>query len=103
MGRPPHIPDVGDVPLKLVALRMGYASVREFEADLPEFRQRGFPAPDPISGRYCIEAVDRWRQRRYPELFPELAQASDALDASHARRRLQERRAARGPIGQRVP
>lgn len=103
MGRPAHIPDVGDVPIKLVALRMGYSSVREFEAALPAFRLRGFPAPDPTSGRYCIEAVDRWRRRRHPDLFPELGQVADALDASVARLRLQGKKAARQSNGQRKP
>jgi hypothetical protein len=48
---------------------------------LPELNRRGFPSPDPTTGRYCVEAVDRWRRRRHPQLFPELTVAVGAVDA----------------------
>jgi hypothetical protein len=53
----------------------------EFEARLPELERRGFPEPDETTGRYCIEAVDRWRLRRHANLFPELTTVSGAVDA----------------------
>lgn len=93
MARPARIPDTGDVPAGKVAARMGFDDVRSFEAALPRLRARGFPAADPDTGRYCIEAVDRWRRRRHLDLFPELTAASEARDASVARARIAERRA----------
>ena len=93
MARPPHIPEIGDVPAAKAAARMGFPGVREFEAALPDLRRRGFPSADPTSGHYCIEAIDRWRRRRHPDLFPELTLAGEARDASVARQRLAERRA----------
>ena len=92
MGRPPHIPEIGDVPVAKVAARMGFPGVREFETALPDLRRRGFPGADPTSGHYCIEAIDRWRRRRHPDLFPELTASGEARDASVARQRLAERR-----------
>lgn len=92
MARPANIPEVGDVPPAKVAQRLGYPDLRSFEIALPALLGRRFPEPDPTSGNYCIEAVDRWRRRRHPELFPELTGAAGALDASVARQRLAERR-----------
>lgn len=92
MSRPPYIPETGDVPVAKVAARMGYADVRSFGEALPTLIRRGFPSPDPTSGHYCIEAVDRWRRRRHPDLFPELTASGEARDASVARQRLAERR-----------
>jgi hypothetical protein len=56
-------------------------SLADFEARVPALRQRGFPEPDPTSGLYCIEAVDRWRLRRHPNLFPELTAVPAAAHA----------------------
>lgn len=33
---------------------------------------RGFPRPDPDTGMYHLEAIDRWAKRQRPDLFPEL-------------------------------
>jgi hypothetical protein len=81
MSRPPHVPDKGDVIMSMVAQRLGL-SVEEFAARRPELERRGFPEPDVTTGRYCIEAVDRWRLRRHSPLFPELTTASTAVDAA---------------------
>jgi hypothetical protein len=81
MGRPPRIPAQGDIPKSLVARRLGL-SADDFDRCRPELEKRGFPAPDPTTGRYAIEAVDRWRLRRYPRLFPDLAGPATAIDAS---------------------
>ena len=61
--RPPRIPDRGDIPPSIVANRLG-STLPEFEAWRHELERRGFPGPDETTGRYCIEAVDRWRLRR---------------------------------------
>jgi hypothetical protein len=72
MGKRARIPDRGDVTPALVAQRLGL-SAADFEAWRAELERRGFPTPDSTTGRYCIEAVDRWRLRRHPKLFPEFA------------------------------
>jgi hypothetical protein len=80
MSRPARIPERGDVTLGIVAQRLGLplADFHRFRADL---ERRGIPEPDPTTGRYCIEAVDRWRLRRFPRLFPELTGNPTAVDA----------------------
>ena len=80
MSRPPRIPDRGDVSPGLVAQRLGI-TLPDFECCRASLERRGFPGPDPTTGRYCMEAVDRWRLRRFPRLFPELTTASLAVDA----------------------
>jgi hypothetical protein len=54
----------------------------EFALWRSDLERRGFPEPDPTTGLYCIEAVDRWRLRRYPKLFPELTTVPAAVDAA---------------------
>jgi hypothetical protein len=80
MSRPARIPDRGDVLPSAVAQRLGM-SLPDFEACRVELEHRGFPERDPTTGRYCIEAVDRWRLRRFPRLFPELTAVPMAVDA----------------------
>jgi hypothetical protein len=80
MSRPSRIPDRGDVALCVVASRLGL-TLPEFQARRSELERRGFPEPDETTGRYCIEAVDRWRLRRHASLFPELTCAPAALHA----------------------
>ena len=80
MSRPARIPDRGDVPPGLIAQRLGI-SLADFEVHRTELERRGFPECDPTTGRYCIEAVDRWRLRRFPRLFPELTAIPTAVDA----------------------
>lgn len=67
----PAIPARGDVTASAVAELLGL-SASDFEARRAELRGRDFPDADPTTGLYCIEAVDRWRLRRHPRLFPEL-------------------------------
>jgi hypothetical protein len=76
-----RIPDRGDVLPSAVAQRLGLP-LGEFERLRSELELRGFPQPDPTTGRYCIEAVDRWRLRRHLKLFPELTVAPGAVHAS---------------------
>ena len=80
MARPAAIPERGDVPVSSVARLLGLSDVREFAALQPRLEARGFPRPDPDTGRYCVEAVDRWRRLRSARLFPELASANIAAD-----------------------
>jgi hypothetical protein len=80
MSRPARIPDRGDVAPAAAAQRLGM-SLADFEARRVELEKRGFPEADPTTGHYCIEAVDRWRLRRFPRLFPELTMSPAAGDA----------------------
>jgi hypothetical protein len=80
MARPLRIPERGDVPKAVVARRLGL-TVKDFDSCRLELEKRGFPEPDQTTGRYCIEAVDRWRLRRHSRLFPELTSAVHAVDA----------------------
>lgn len=92
MSRLARIPERGDVAPNVVAQRLGM-SLPDFEACRPELEKRGFPERDPTTGRYCIEAVDRWRLRRFPRLFPELTVSPAAVRADavfeHRLRRLE--------------
>jgi hypothetical protein len=58
-----------DIPPEVAARRLGLTSV-QFQERLPQLLARGFPPPDETTGNYCLEAVDAWRLRRYPQLFP---------------------------------
>lgn len=80
MSRSARIPERGDVAPSVVAQRLG-VSLPDFEVFRSELERRGFPECDPTTGRYCIEAVDRWRLRRHPRLFPELTASPLAVDA----------------------
>lgn len=80
MSRPRRIPLRGDVAAPAVAELLGL-SLSEFEARQPKLRERDFPAADPTTGLYCVEAVDRWRLRRHSRLFPELTAAPSAAHA----------------------
>jgi hypothetical protein len=80
-GRPLKIPDRGDVSPGAVAHRLGL-SLAEFDLRREELHGRGFPQPDPTTGCYCIEAVDRWRLARHKHLFPELLAAPAAVNAA---------------------
>lgn len=73
--------EIGDVAATVVARLMGFDSVRDFEFALPSLISRRFPTPDETTGRYCLEAVHRWRRLRHPNLFPELTAAPAALHA----------------------
>jgi hypothetical protein len=80
MGRPARIPDRGDVPRAVVAQHLGL-TLADFELRRAELERRGFPEADMTTGLYAIEAIDRWRLRRYPTLFPELTASPMATHA----------------------
>jgi len=44
----------------------------QFANCCPRLYARGFPVPDETTGMYDIEAVQRWRKRQRPDLYPEL-------------------------------
>ncbi len=77
MPQPPRAPSVrfrvepGDIPAEKVARRL-HLTPAQFDAVRPRLFMRGFPRPDPDTGMYCLEAIDRWRHLRHPSLFPEL-------------------------------
>ena len=81
MGRPARVPDRGDVALSVAAQHLGLP-LADFNRLRPELEARGFPLPDPTTGRYCIEAVDRWRLLRHLSLFPELTAAPARIHAA---------------------
>jgi hypothetical protein len=81
MSRPRNIPEKGDVPKSVVAQRLGL-SIVHFEALQPKLNARGFPAADPTTGLFCIEAVDRWRLKRHANLFPELTGTHEPAHAA---------------------
>jgi hypothetical protein len=70
--------DPRDVPRSLAARRLGLSEERFTDA-LPELLARGFPAPDPTTGLYDLDAIDAWRRGRNPHLF--LTAPSQARDA----------------------
>lgn len=58
-----------DIPPEAAARRLGL-TLEHFREKLPALLQRGFPASDQTTGNYCLEAIDQWRMRRFPQLFP---------------------------------
>ena len=81
--------DPADIPAEKVARRL-HLTAAQFEAVRPRLSMRGFPGPDPDTGMYCLEAVDRWRLQRHASLFPELPVASLPPAPLPRRRRTQE-------------
>lgn len=71
-GRPKKIPARGDVDAGAIARLLG-VTAEEFEQLRAALESRGFPGPDPTTGRYCVEAVERWRLLRHAPLFPEVS------------------------------
>lgn len=69
-----------DLTQREVARRLGL-TVDAFRAAAPQLAARGFPTPDPLTGRYDPEAVERWRRLRNANLFPELSTSPLAKDA----------------------
>jgi hypothetical protein len=57
-----------DVPPAQAAKRLGL-TLAEFEKMLAELLARSFPAPDPTTGNYDLEAIDKWCDARHSHLF----------------------------------
>ena len=68
-----------DVPVTVAARRMELTE-KEFIAKLPELLNRGFPAPDPTTAHFDLEAIDAWCAARNPHISME--QLTSALDAT---------------------
>jgi hypothetical protein len=58
MSRARRIPARGDVTAAIVAELLGL-SLSDFETWRPILHERKFPQPDPATGLYCIEAVQK--------------------------------------------
>ncbi len=52
---------------------------------------RGFPLPDETTGMYDLEAVDRWRKRQRPDLYPELTPSPVTADIAPPRKSMGDR------------
>ena len=59
------LPPGGDVPRDVAARRIAL-SPAEFDKALPALLARGFPPPDPTTGNFDLDAIDRWRRSRHP-------------------------------------
>jgi hypothetical protein len=77
----------GDVPPEKAARRL-HLTLAEFNAKLPALLDRGFPAADPTTGMYDLEAIDLWRHARHAHLFasppltttPRLRDSDEVID-----------------------
>ncbi len=76
-----------DVSEEAAGRRLGL-SLAQFREKLPALLQRGFPAADPTTDNYCLEAVDEWRMRRFPQLFPRSVYEGPKSDRETARARI---------------
>lgn len=76
------LPPGGDCPPEAAARRI-WLSRKEFDEQLPELLNRGFPPADQTTGNYDLDAIDTWRKARYPHLFTDrLTLAPTARNAS---------------------
>lgn len=60
--------DPGDVPAEKAARRL-HITLARFNELLPNLLKRGFPAADPDTGNFDLDAIDQWRRLRNPNLF----------------------------------
>ncbi len=58
-----------DVPPEKAARRLGL-ELEQFTQILPRLLSRGFPASDPDTGNYDLDAVDAWRAARHRPPLP---------------------------------
>ncbi|ESY71757.1 hypothetical protein X740_33680 [Mesorhizobium sp. LNHC221B00] len=61
--------DPRDVPPEKAARRLGLTQ-EQFTDLLPRLLSRGFPASDPDTGNYDLDAIDVWRAARHRRLLP---------------------------------
>ena len=91
----------GDIPPNAAAKRMGM-TLAEFETVLPRLLSRGFPAADRDTGMFDLDAIDAWRRRRNPHLFPlEVPSLTPGLVTSDAQAIVAERLRGMGRSGAR--
>jgi hypothetical protein len=60
--------DPRDVPPAIAARRLGLEPA-QFAAALPALLARGFPAADPTTGNFDLDAINRWCDARHAHLF----------------------------------
>ena len=63
---------VRDAPMIQAARKLGL-TVEQFRTKLPELYRRNFPAPDPTTGLWDLQAIDRWQDARNPQIFGQSA------------------------------
>jgi hypothetical protein len=61
--------DPRDVPPEKAARRLGL-TLEQFTDLLPRLLSRGFPASDPDTGNYDLDAIDVWRAARHRPILP---------------------------------
>jgi hypothetical protein len=83
------------VPAQVAARRLGL-TLAQFEGALDAMRELGFPLPDPVTGNYDLEAIDRYVERRNPELFGAITASEAVTDHGVIRNRLAALRTGRG-------
>lgn len=69
-----------DVPAEVAARRLGMTLAAFLDA-LPNLIARGFPAQDPDTHNFDLDAIDAWRRLRHAHLFASPV-AMGARDAS---------------------
>jgi hypothetical protein len=75
------------VPITKAARHLGL-TIDQFRAKLPELYRRNFPAPDPTTGMFDLEAIGRWQNNRHPHLFETAGPESPAEARMLAEERL---------------
>ncbi|MBL7309228.1 hypothetical protein INQ13_22755 [Escherichia coli] len=90
---PPSVPRAPEIrfrvdpiyaPADKIARRM-CLTLSQFTACQRRLFARGFPTPDETTGMYDLEAVDRWRKRQRPDLFPELTGGAAPVEVERPR------------------
>ncbi|QPC93828.1 hypothetical protein [Mesorhizobium sp. INR15] len=61
--------DPRDVPPEKAARRLGLTQ-EQFGDLIPRLLSRGFPASDPDTGNYDLDAIDAWRAARHRRILP---------------------------------
>lgn len=89
------------VPPAIAARRLGLTA-KAFDEKLPALRALGFPAADPVTGNFDLEAIDRYLERRNPSLFAADGLGEAVTSPDVIRERIQRARAA-GENGQGHP
>jgi hypothetical protein len=85
-----HIPRpaMGDAPAIDAAKLMGLTRP-DFEKELPQLLRRGFPAPDVTTGLFDLDAIVKWREQRFPYVYPpDIATARGPIGSSGVAERI---------------
>lgn len=83
------------VPPQVAARHLGL-TLAQFEGSLDALRDLGFPLPDPVTGNYDLEAIDRYVEARNPRFFRTVDLNEAVTDRGTVDRRLAAMRGARG-------